>query len=635
MDEASQVGDELAMDAIGQDIDKVLKDIDIETFSKKNREEEAKYLSFEREGDAVDKTLGGLEGAAVGAGKTFTDWGLGIQQIANSLFPTEDRDRGAKYLDDQVAEKRRIDRTITDAPALSALNLGQYAPALASAPLSGASTAATLPMRMLANAGVDSAIGTGMAALEPTTEDESRLGNMGKAALIDSLLSVGGTALQTGIGKFVSPEHKALDDVLKAKGINLTTAELGGERSKLSDLLSFVSGSGEDTARKGNFHAAVKALEELRDKFTDQREVHGALENVLADLKSKQAVNTTVKGGLYNTAEDAISRAGPVTATNTRQAVRELLESNYPEEVRSILSNPQLNKLFKLDDTLTAADNVIPGSSVVDQFGNPLAAPTTVKGGDVEPISAEALRKVKQLIGENTQAVRGSVRGEAKKVYAATQADMGPKSDWALANPEASSAIREADEFFAHKYQPLYDRKSLIAHTLKSDDADKLRQLLRPNVGKRVQATQAGMSKQGKDELRGAFLQQAIDAAEGQGNSKTVSRLLDKKSTTDAIFEHSKSRDEIEALATALRQMDPHNSDDILKRLVSKTMLGNAAAAGGATAAGVLPQYLTGVSLANYLRRLHRKGAGPVTKALGGATRTVARGHTNAKEEKE
>ena len=652
MDGASKARDYSAMDEIGTEIENLDRQTAQETEHRKLDYDLQNEMSFSGGG-----LSGGVEGLKVGAGKRFTDLGLGALDVGYDLFSGIDRalgtetefDKGvtARHEDD-VQERRDLDRAITDAPGLSPLSLGGYLPDLAMAAINPASSARTLGGRMLGIGAKDVGTSMGIAALDETIGDESRAKNMAISGALTAPLSVGGTWLQTGLGKYIP---KATDDMLKthpdlhdklahiteldtflkSKGVNLTVPELMGEKSTLSNVLSFVAGSGEDTARKKNLARAVSALEELRDGYTDQRTVSGALQSALDDATGRKEANDIVKESLYNKSSDALSRAGPVTPTNTVSKVREILDKSYPEEVRSVLSNPQMNKLLGIDDTLSAAPST-QAQQLIDRFGNPLrAASEAPEAAPLKDIPATAMDELRKMVGDNTTAVKGSIRGNAKQLYKAVASDMAPplpaSSPWADANPEAASALRDANTYFAEKYQPLYGKRtSILANALKEQDPDVLAKLLAPNRGRRVLEQLPGFNKKGRESLRGALLQRTLDKVDDTSNSKTIARTLDLGSTIDSLFFFDKKQGkQVKQLAESLRKMDPHNSDTILKRLVSKNMLGNAGAAAGASALHALPGYAGGVGLSRYVQSIRRKGTGRGTELLVEALKAAER----------
>jgi hypothetical protein len=116
----------------------------------------------------ADPTAGmsGLEKAAAGAGKFVSDTALGGKQLLNQVLGTGDREA----LNAEAAESRRLDKPLMDTGAGKA---GYIAPALATALIPGANSVAGA-----------AAVGASMGALQPTTEDESRLKNTAVSATL-------------------------------------------------------------------------------------------------------------------------------------------------------------------------------------------------------------------------------------------------------------------------------------------------------------------------------------------------------------------------------------------------------------------------------------------------------------------
>lgn len=253
----------------------------------------------------------GVSRFAAGAGKAGYDLARGAGQMAGMVSPEE------------VAESRRLDQPLMETGAGVAGNLiGNIAAIAPTAVIPGANTLTG-----------SATIGAGIAALSPTTADESRLANMGMGA--------GAGALGHGAGKLLGRMIRPVSPSIGAKqaelakaaareGIPLRASQVTGSKplaltESVMENLPFTFG--KQVARKEAQKAAFNAAVLRRAGITADKagpEVllaqKNALGDVFEDISGRNVIdfNKGVTDKLATVGKEASRRlAKPEPITNT------------------------------------------------------------------------------------------------------------------------------------------------------------------------------------------------------------------------------------------------------------------------------------------------------------------------------
>lgn len=296
----------------------------------------------------VDPTQGmsGTEKFAAGAGKAVVDLGRGVRQIAEEseqareqndrlLFgkPMGSPERRAqlksesdtrlKELQGEIEESRRLDAPLMKTGAGMAGNLaGNVAAAVPTAFIPGANTLTGSAL-----------IGSGLSALSPVTQDESRIQNAATGAVAGGIGYGAGKLLARGLRPIVPAVDKEQAALVKAaaqSGIPLRASQTTGSKplaltESVMENLPFTSGNqiAQKSAQKSAFNTAVlKKAGIISDKATPEvlATQKKSLGGVFEDIAERNVIdfNKGVTDKLADIGQEASRRlAKPEPITNT------------------------------------------------------------------------------------------------------------------------------------------------------------------------------------------------------------------------------------------------------------------------------------------------------------------------------
>lgn len=333
--------------------------------------------------------MSGTQKFLAGAGKGMTDLVRGAGQMIGVVS------------DEDIAASRQRDAPLMNTGAGMAGNIA-------------GNVAATIPAMLVPGAATvrgAAAIGAGIGALAPVSEDESRLGNAG----IGAAGGAAGGAVAKGLSRVLNPQTGASVKQMIAEGVTPTPGQtLGGAFRRTEEAAKSIPFVGEGIRK-----AEARGIQDFN---------RAALNRVLSPIGKKST---------------AIGNEGVEQARN-------FVSSSYDDALKSLkrvdIDTPFSNQLARISGmTQTLPDDI------QRQFNNIMTTQVTDKLTPAGTMSAEQFKTVTSEIGKLAQGYKGATNsfdqnqlGDALFAVRKSLMDLAGRM-----NPSAKEAIGKADKAYA------------------------------------------------------------------------------------------------------------------------------------------------------------------------------------------
>lgn len=333
--------------------------------------------------------MSGTQKFLAGAGKGMTDLVRGAGQMIGVVS------------DEDIAASRQRDAPLMNTGAGMAGNIA-------------GNVAATIPAMLVPGAATvrgAAAIGAGIGALAPVSEDESRLGNAG----IGAAGGAAGGVVAKGLSRVLNPQTGASVKQMIAEGVTPTPGQtLGGAFRRTEEAAKSIPFVGEGIRK-----AEARGIQDFN---------RAALNRVLSPIGKKST---------------AIGNEGVEQARN-------FVSSSYDDALKSLkrvdIDTPFSNQLARISGmTQTLPDDI------QRQFNNIMTTQVTDKLTPAGTMSAEQFKTVTSEIGKLAQGYKGATNsfdqnqlGDALFAVRKSLMDLAGRM-----NPSAKEAIGKADKAYA------------------------------------------------------------------------------------------------------------------------------------------------------------------------------------------
>ncbi|WP_157062614.1 hypothetical protein [Pseudoxanthomonas dokdonensis] len=420
-------------------------------------------------------------------GKAFADTGRGIKQAgtdaaryaveSNPVIFGENGGSAGEYLRNSLAdqqatidEDRRLSQPLMGTGAGVAGNVGGYlstmllpAAGLRSLP---AARAAFLPTTLLGNA----AQGAVMGGLQPVATGENRLTNVGLGAgagAAGERLGKGLGALASRAGTSISPEARSVYEAARARGIDLTPAQLSdstfikrmqsmlrnmpftGAQGRYADQVAsfnkqLASTIGEDAARvDSNVYSMAKARQSrLFDDLTGRNDLKvdeqlvRSLQNIADSSSISQQVSADVNSAIDRLYAQAVTGPNGVTIPGRAyqafdSELGQIIKSGGPTS--HFLGNVQTAVRRAMDKSISPEDAAA-WAQLRKEYGNrKTLAPLVAKASDGDISPPSLMGAVSNSKGAK-EAMASGTRGELGELAKIGQRMKAPPSSGTAEN---------------------------------------------------------------------------------------------------------------------------------------------------------------------------------------------------------
>lgn len=488
-----------------------------------NEPDDFEALKAERQQEVLDE-MSSLEKLLVGVGRGFMDVGEGVQQLVGA------------DVSNVPGDLERYESLKEDSPVLS--GVGRAVGNIAAAPVPGG-MGANVATRLATAAG---ASGLNQSVMY-TPEDESRLENVGKAALTgaigqgvigEPLRRIANKAANAKARNFDVPENaqKALDFADDA-GVPLYADDVTESRGLkvLGDFTDDTPIIGTAGTRRRQGEAAQEAAEAFRDKFSPTAELDDLSDVVNVSLRNKLASNKAKAGKLYKSAFKELNEIGDFEMPGFRQAIREVRANEA--ELATLADAGLMREIQKLDGA--PAGNFEHWHRIRSRLGNTIR--DARKGDAVSTEATAGLEKIKRALDSELDGAASQVGGKA------------------------ADSWKKADRFYAESVASF--RRGALKQALNEDNPEKALQLLigtGDGLGRDskhvAQKLYGGLDKRGKETVRYAMMNKAMERATQDGKPfkpAQFARALEGMENRTGVFFNKRDRQILDGMQKYMR----------------------------------------------------------------------------------